>query len=285
MRKVAKTILTQSSLGGLLGKLPGMKSAYDRLVWRRETNLFSGAFSTYDEAMRACPPDQTTGWDHGEIAKNLIGDVPLPAIGRDRGTGSAASRAVQQTSAFAVLVWLHRVLRDNARVLDMGGAGGLLLAQYRRYFDVPDGLTWVVVDEPSIVARGKEIAEKQGIKELQFATNLADVEAADIVVASGVLQYLSPEDFGRFCEKLAKAETTIINKLPLVQGAEFWTLQNIGASSVPYWIANERDFIERLTQGGGCLIDSWTVPELSIEIPFHPSRRIDQLTGLVFSRE
>jgi len=73
----------------------------------------------------------------------------------------------------------------------------------------------------------------------------------------------------------------IINKVPLIDKTpSFWTIQNFGASISPYRIYNRKEFLGYFERFGYRIVDTWEVPDLSCDIPFHPEHTISRMAGM-----
>ncbi len=107
---------------------------------------------------------------------------------------------------------------------------------------------------------------------------------ADIMLALGVLQYL-PDPLGENGPGLLETlpslpEHILINKIALTDVPDFWTAQNYLYSVCPYRFFNRIKFLDYFEARGYRLQDRWTVPEIDLEIPFHPERTMVGLEGL-----
>lgn len=280
MRHLAKQVLTTTPIGRVLG--PVLRGPYERRVWRGSMNLFSGVYPTYEEAISAIPPGHSVGWNEKGIAKNLVGDR-IPAR-----TPSGAGKLpvlLHQPSTFAVLLWIKKLIGEGARIVDVGGASGITYWHYRDYFGFPPEARWTVVDMPEIIARGRILAASERDENIQFREDLAGIDECDIVVSLGCVQYMSPSAFAEFLKLVSRARYAIINKMPLIDGEEFWTLQSLQTTYTPYWIANRAKFLREFRSKGFEACDAWAVPELKLEIPFAPQRYMGSMSGVVFRRE
>lgn len=297
MRKVVKQLLTETSVGKVLGRVPGVDAAYRSVVWQRQMNLFHGVFDSYDKALQACPAALSVGWDEAGIARNIVGDqVPGRSTrgAADEGNPGGLPILLHQPSTYAVMLWLSRAIgrvdgrngMDRAlRIVDVGGAGGITFWQYRQMFALPGDVTWTVVDMPHLIARGAELAAREGVEtQLRFVSDIADAGPADVLIALGSLQYMSPQAFEDFVVAAGSAEQLIVNKMPLTTRQDYWTQQSLLTTTVPYWIANAENFIGRFEGMNLQIQDAWTVAELDIAIPFAPELALPRLSGFAMKR-
>lgn len=279
MREAVRYLLTTTPLGRWAR--PFLLRAYERRFWPRGMNLMSGAFPSYDAALRHAPPGRPTGWDEQGIAENLVGETVPERQPVER---ASLPVLVQQTSAFAVLLWLRKLIGPGARIVDVGGASGITYWQYRDYFELPPGANWTVVDVPQVIARGRALAAARGEKNISFSEDLAALDECEVLMSLGCIQYMAPEDYATFMQAAGRARWVIINKLPLIEGPEFWTLQCLKTTFSPYRVPNRAAFLGEFEALGFEVCDAWDVPELSIDIPFLPERHVPTLNGLVLRR-
>jgi putative methyltransferase (TIGR04325 family) len=149
---------------------------------------------------------------------------------------------------FELLTAILRLgLRDQraVRVLDFGGSLGSTYRQCRPLLDGVRGLRWTVVEQPDFVSLGnREFATA----ELAFAATLEEGCAdgpPDLILASGVLQYLE-DPAGMFRRLLAiEARTLLLDRTPMTGDAEHsLCIQHVPASiyeaSYPCWLLSRR---------------------------------------------
>lgn len=216
-------------------------------------NGFWGAFDHREDACAAIPAHLPRDWNVAGLHHDLRG---------------------QQAHAIA-LEWLARELFAGARVVDLGGGFGglcdLLIAQDQ----MPEGVAWTVVETPALV----EAAAARVRTGLAFTTTLPE-QAPDILIVSGYLQYVHADMASFFARLPWEPGAILINKAPLALGGAFWTLQNLGRAVTPYRVYREAEFVAAIDRAGFDVLDRWTTPELRIDIPFHPERRVPALCGL-----
>ncbi|MDM0084953.1 methyltransferase, TIGR04325 family [Variovorax sp. J31P179] len=200
-----------------------------------------------------------------------------------------ASRARRiSTYDYPVLLWLLRAIQGDATsVLDIGGSVGVHYYAYRRHIQFPAALTWRVVEVPTMAAIGRNLATTSAATALSFAEELTHAVmsvSSDIWLAAGALQYMEdarPRELLKRC--FERPKHLLLNKLPLYEGDDFVTTQNIGSGSfAPLHVFNRRRLIEEIQALGYSLRDKWLVPEHSLYLPGHPERSLSCFTGLYF---
>ncbi len=270
---VARLILARSAVGGVVGGLPGIADLFARLVWRGRMNTYFGVYPTWETATMAAQKFlPSTGWDDPKTAALLVDESP-----------ASQSGSTFQPAHYAEMFWLANSVREADRIIDLGGASGLSHEIYTRYRDLPAKVGWHVVDRPSVVARARK--RHASTPDLSFGISLEDAGRCDILYAAGCLQYLPDPisaEVGVLVSLINKPRRIILNKVPLTDGEPFVTLQTLVLTAVPYHIFGRRKFLSYFEAAGYRLIDEWDVPELAVDLPFHPKRTIAALTGLCF---
>lgn len=231
------------------------KVTLDRWLYRLGIRKlrFRGAFASYAEAVAAVRPGRLAGYDHDAVA-----DVTF------------ASMCEIQLWDWPVLYWLRRVWPTTGSVLDVGGHQGTKFRAFRNHLELGGAVGWVVYDVPAIVRAGRARCGREGLTGLSFVDTPADAPAADVLLASGVLQYLDVP-FDDLLRRLpALPRHLILNKVATRPGPTVVTLENFGVSDVPYQIRNHDEFVGSVEALGYEIVDGWRIPELSHVIPTHP---------------
>ncbi|MDL2267237.1 methyltransferase, TIGR04325 family [Desulfovibrio sp. OttesenSCG-928-G15] len=117
--------------------------------------------------------------------------------------------------------------KGRLSVLDFGGALGSTYMQNRAWLDCLDHLEWHVVEQPHFVACGKE---EFTFGPLRFWPTMAECfqnGAIDVVLLSGVLQYLD-EPYALLEEVCSFAPSLIvIERTPFAEGEEEFSVQHV----------------------------------------------------------
>lgn len=192
---------------------------------------------------------------------------------------------------YPVMWRLEHALRHGAKgILDIGGSVGVHYYAYLPYIQQLERQHWQVVEVPAIAAVGRKLAKQNAAKGLCFLEDLDQaVRSAkqDIWLSAGAIQYV--ED-GRPDLLLRRAGTrprhVLLNKLPLYDGPDFVTTQNIGDGSYsPLHVYNRQRFVERIQSLGYRLKDEWAVNERSLHLPGHPERCVPTFSGFYFEAD
>ena len=85
---------------------------------------------------------------------------------------------------------LRPLLPEVSRVFDAGGHIGAHYYGYRRFLTFPENLRWTVCEVPTTNRAGRELAATEGANALSFTEDFATADGADVLLASGVVQYL-----------------------------------------------------------------------------------------------
>jgi putative methyltransferase (TIGR04325 family) len=228
--------------------------------------MHSGVFRTFEEALAAAP--SSAGFNQAR---------------------SASDYADRLDRVFAydypVLFWLQRIFQESTslRLLDIGGNIGVHYHAYKKFIDFPSQLKWRVAEVEEVAKAGRSHAQGMGCADLEFTTSFEDLDSTstDIVLSAGALHYIDRPLLWDVIERAkSKPRNIILNKLPLYQGEDFVSLQNIGAGFSPLHVWNRQTFIARFEQLGYQLVDDWSVHERRFEIFDDPVRSFGPFSGL-----
>lgn len=215
---------------------------------------FRGVFTTYEEAMASVRRGALAGYDHDAI-------VPI------------CYEAMCNVTLwdYPVLFWLQQLAPEVSCLIDAGGHMGTKYRAFRGHLTGFDHVHWVIYDVPAMVRAGRERARADGLSDLSFVDTLSDAPPADLVLASGLLQYLDIP----FSELLAKLQRRprhlLLNKVATREGPSVVTLERLGPSETPYQVRNRTQFEDSLRALGYAIVDQWVIPPLSHVIHRHAS--------------
>lgn len=234
-----------------------------------DRNLFRGVFPSFEAAQASAPPTRPLGYDNPGAA----------------GMYMERTRKIYP-SDYPIIFWLDRLFREGAtRVFDLGGHIGVGYYAYRKYLAYPPGLRWTVQDVPAVVRQGRELAPKLDPDgRLDFSETFAPAEGADVLFASGSLQYL-PDTLQSRLEGLAnRPRHLLLNLLPVHERDTYYTLQSVGTAFCPYRIESAGSILTSYDALGYKLVDTWENAEKRCGIPFHPEHSLDHYYGFYFRR-
>lgn len=215
---------------------------------------FVGAYPNREAAVAQIPIGIPNSYDHDDIAP-LNFDVMCET----------------QIWDYPIMLWLDRLVCPGANILDAGGHFGTKFIAFRDRVDL-NSVAWTVYDLPSTIRAALKLQESSVLPEqIKFVHDLTDVTEPDILLASGLLQYLDIE-FHELVAKLPQPPKHILlNKVATTEGATVVTLEKIGSGRVPYQIRNRASFERSLSDMGYLIHDSWHIPSLARTIATHPS--------------
>lgn len=248
------------------------------LRWKRGQFLspdgycaYFGLFDSFVAARAWLPPNPE--FDHEPLAAPYVNVVSKKVFPYD----------------YPVMRWLERALNaGSTSVLDIGGSVGVHYYAYQPYIDMPSALSWHVIEVPAMVAIGRDLAGTNAAAALTFSDQLDEAIASrayDIWISAGAIQYM---EHGRPDQLLQKNRLrpshVLLNKVPLYDGPDFVTTQNIGKGAyTPVHVYNGARFVQDIEALGYELRDRWEVPDRSIHIPGHAERMCPHFTGLYFA--
>ncbi len=185
-------------------------------------------------------------------------------------------------SDYPVLFWMKSLLRESTVVFDLGGGPGITFFVFQKYLAYPRGLMWKVCEVPAVAQRGTDLAKSRKADELSFTSNIEDAAGADVLLASGSLQFVETPLSLTLSKLTSKPPHLLINRTPLCEGTAYTTLNNYGKGICPYQVFSKAEFVKGFESLGYSLTDSWETPEYSCYIPFHPERAVRAYSGMYF---
>lgn len=184
---------------------------------------------------------------------------------------------------YPVLFWLAKLLRRERFVFDWGGNVGLKYFAYRRRLVYPVDHVWLVEDLPAVVSAGRALAQRESARALRFTTGFDELPDAGILLGLGVIQFLD-DPFAPLRSAPRLPRHLLLNKVPVYDMPSALTLHNMGTAFCPYRLFNRADLLTDLEDLGYHLVDEWTNPDVSCEIPFQPEHSIGAYSGFYLTR-
>ena len=187
-----------------------------------------------------------------------------------------------QPGEYPVLFWLQQVLPCASRLFDYGGNLGVLYYAYSRLMPMPPKLTWTVCDIDPFIPEGRKMAAERGVDQLQFTYDFEDGDGAEIFLVSGSLHFIETPISTQLARLKRPPQHLFINRIPLTDGPETVTLQDIVEGFLPCVIRNRDEFVQSVEQAGYRLHDSWNILEKQCALPLYPDRSAYWYSGFYF---
>jgi len=241
-----------------VSNVPGVwhwrRALHERRVRRGTGWQFWGVFHTRDDALNAALKLKylPVGYDNPGVAQR----------GRE---------IYERFHSFdyPALLWIARGLEQGGRhVVDLGGHLGAKFRAYGRLWNFPEDIRWTICETSEIIRASSALSDDERPTELRFTTDRRCLAAADILFASGVLQYLELPLTTILASLPSLPPRLVLNKVALSEGPEIWTIQQAGGVLVPYHVLNRTEFLDGLKALGYQLLDSWSVDQYAACIPF-----------------
>lgn len=230
-------------------------------------NEVRGVYASFAEAAAAAPRTKPVGYDFAHAENWYEDKLSAPRL-----------------ADYPVIFWLGRAFADASSVFEIGGHVGTAYYGFSTILRYPAEHQWTILDVPTVVTAGRTLAAARGAQNLHFTADPSLVDGAEIVLASGSLQYLE----GRIAQILngwrVHPRHVLINVTPVYDGPEFVTLQNIGSAYCAYHVFNRQAFIQELASAGYALVDSWAIPR-HFHVPGHRERSFNEYSGFYFRRQ
>lgn len=249
-----------------LGLGPALRAAYGYRFNRTSGHrrAFNGVYPDFQSALRAVPPQRVSTYDHQASAGRLLDE------------GHAVT-----PSDYPLMFWFAQHLNEVRTVFDWGGYVGRTYFVFRRYMSFPEGLAWIINDVPAVVALGRALRTPAEAGDLSFTSDFNGLEAADVLIASGSLQFIE-DPWRPLADPRRRPRHVLVDKVPAYDLPSAATLQNIGPAIVPNHLFNRTEFVKRFTALGYRLVDSWPNPNLGCRIPTEPRHSIEAYSGFYF---
>ncbi len=231
-----------------------------------DVRLFRGVFPSFEEAAFEIPDGRSSGYNNPVSSTRMLTEW-----------------LAVHPSDYPVMFWLAKLLPGSRMVFDWGGSVGLKYFAFRSYLSYAPDLIWLVSEVPAVADLGRDIAARESAHALRFTTDFQGLANADILLASGVLQFID-EPFAGLHAQTRLPMHLIINKAPVYDRPSAVTLHNMGTAFCPYHLFNRRRLIGEVEALGYSLVDEWRSPGVGCQIPLHPEHSISAYSGFYFAR-
>ncbi|SDC04095.1 methyltransferase, TIGR04325 family [Ruegeria marina] len=185
---------------------------------------------------------------------------------------------------YPIMFWLERLMQPGLNVLDAGGHFGTKFIAFRDRIDLGQ-VDWNVYDVPATIRAALRLQQSGKVPDqIKFFDDLSKAQAPDVLLASGLLQYLDI-GFHELVDSLpSPPKHILLNKVATTNGPTVVTLEKIGSGRIPYQIRNRAEFEHGIAAMGYRIRDSWHIPSLARTIATHPSLGASTSRGYVLER-
>ncbi len=252
-------------------QLPGVRklveSSYLKaFVQNRDQNLFHGVFDSFDAAAARAASYGDSGYDNEASASLYLDYMRVDA------------------HDYPAMLWLQRSFQEGMRsVFDVGGSIGIKYYAFAKTLPMPSDVNWTVEDVPAVVVKGKALALERGVTQnLHFTDRMMAGAGAQVLFASGSLQYLPRSLFEDLAEWSTKPRRIIVNITPIHPTHEFFTVNSIGTAFCAYRVQTQSSLVRQLTTLGYTMKDNWINRGKEMRLPLHPDLSLDHYRGFCF---
>ncbi len=171
---------------------------------------------------------------------------------------------------YPVMFWLDRLHAQGLHVLDAGGHFATKYIAFQTHLKLEE-VNWTVYDLPETIRSARAAQDRGEVPQaVGFIDDLAQAPQTDVLLASGLLQYLDLP-LAEFLSRLRNLPPHILlNKVATREGPSVTTLERIGPARVPYQIRCRSGFEAEVLATGYRIVDSWDIPSLGHVIDTHP---------------
>lgn len=239
-----------------------------RFLANREHNLFHGVHETWAQAAEAARSYGTEGYDNGASTDLYV------------------HRTRMDAHDYPSLYWIERSLHEGmTSVFDVGGNIGIKYLAFREQLSAWPGLRWQVQDVTAVVERGRVLAAERGDgAALSFTDRFEDGDGADLLFASGVLQYL-PATLAELLQGYRQLPRRIvINTAAIHPQTAYFTVNSIGSAFCPYRVQTQAGLMRGLSALGYRVRATWINPDKPLALPLNPELSLAHYTGFCLDR-
>ncbi len=251
-----------------LNDLGAAAVAHARLASGR-TLRFSGAFPSREAALASLPTSDRAAYDQDDVA-DVAYSVMCQVAPWD----------------YPVLYWLSRITTEAGRLslLDAGGHLGTKYTAFAAHLQM-EQFDWHVWDLPAILRQARNWQEAGKLPaEIRFDDSPADAGPVDVLLASGLMQYIDKPLGDLVADMAAPPKWIVLNKVAVRPGDAIVTLEKIGPAKVPYQIRSEAEWAAEMSSLDYAIADAWDIPGLGHRIPTHPWLGESRSRGYVLER-
>jgi len=222
------------------------------LNWMHYGRPFSGEYASWEEAERS-----SAGYGADVIIDKVKEALLQVREGRAvcERDSVLLDKNVYSWPLLAGLMWCASRSHNKLILLDFGGSLGTTFFQNRKFLNELDELLWCVVEQDKFVDCGKKYFEDDHLKFYRDIDSCVRERRPDVLVISGVLQYLE-KPYERIEEMLKyDFEYILIDRTLFLEAPspDRLTVQHVPPeyygfkASYPAWFFNENDLLDHFT--------------------------------------
>lgn len=218
--------------------------------FRGEGIRFEGEFASWEDASSRC-----SGYD----AENILAKVLDATLKVKSGEAAFERDSVlfdeieYSWPVTAGLMWAAACCGGRVDVLDFGGALGSSYFQNKRFLNELNNVRWNVVEQPHYVQAGKLHIQDERLRFYNSIEQCLKYSQPNIVLLSGVLQYLS-NPYAVLAEILrCDASIVIVDRTPFADHPkDILVIQQVPlkiySANYPMWIFSWNEFVKQMGQ-------------------------------------
>jgi putative methyltransferase (TIGR04325 family) len=126
------------------------------------------------------------------------------------------------------------------------------------------------------------MAEERGARQLLFSYDFMDGDDSEVFLVSGCLHFIETPLASQLLQLKKPPQHLLINRIPLIDGPETVTIQDIGEALLPCVIRNRQEFVRSIERAGYRLHDSWNIADKQCTLPLYPDRSAYSYSGFYF---
>lgn len=210
---------------------------------------WSGNYSTWQEARK------NSGGYEASIILEKVKEATLK-VKEDKATYERDSvlfeKIEYEWALLAGLLWVAAQENGQLHVVDFGGSLGSTYWQNRKFLKDLHEVKWNIIEQPQFVECGRTFIENDELKFYNDFTSCLKDNPAQVVLLSGVLQYLEKPFELLTTVTALDVNYVIIDRLPFIRrGADRLTVQkvhpDIYPASYPAWFFGKKQFMDFIT--------------------------------------
>jgi putative methyltransferase (TIGR04325 family) len=254
----------------------GQKQGFARLFRALRKNFLFGpilqfllgfrrTFSTFKEAEQAAKRYIPSGHEHRD---NILMHSRLVERARE--------------SDYPVFYYWSKLENPPRRILDLGGNMGNIFYTYQNYLQFPEDTEWSILDLQEVRAAGERVAADKSESRIRYVDSIESSGEIDLFLSSGSLHYFDEPLAGLLGRLPGLPRYVIINRVPVCEGQQIYTVQDSRSFLIPCKIRNRTQLVAEMQELGYELEAFWDAHQLSLRVPLYPDSSAHTYSGFLF---